>query len=128
MRKQPLPLEPFNPIRIGAAIWTTELMIARKIVEAVREQNTLILRAIRNRPLIRSIQTERKALPPRRPAPAPAGTDAQLNRVLVCGESGDNEAFLATPLDGVPVEAGVALGSGAMCQRRSSFVFLRSES
>jgi hypothetical protein len=54
MRQQPLPLDPFSLTRIGMAIWVTDLVVARKFAEAVREQNTLITRAMRGRPLIRS--------------------------------------------------------------------------
>ena len=37
MRTQPLPLDPFSPIRIGMAIWMTDVIVARKFVEAFTE-------------------------------------------------------------------------------------------
>ena len=88
-------------------------------------------RAIRSgRSLIRSFQTDRKALPPgpdRAGTVTPAGLAASPKWVLVRGESGGNEAVLTTPLDGVPVAAATGSGSSAMSERRTnSFVFLRS--
>ena len=53
MRKPTPQFDPFSFIRIGMAIWVTDLMVAQKFAEAVREQNTLIRRAMRRRAQVR---------------------------------------------------------------------------
>jgi hypothetical protein len=55
MRKQPLPLEAFSLTRVGMASWLTNVMVAQKFAEALSEQTDLITRAIRGRPLGRSL-------------------------------------------------------------------------
>ena len=59
MRKQPLPLDPFSLTQITLAIWTTDLLVARKITQAISEQNALITRAMH-----RPADASRPARPP----------------------------------------------------------------
>jgi hypothetical protein len=130
MRKQSLQLDPFSLTRIGVGIWMTDLIVARTIAQALKEQNRLIASAMRGRPLPWSGQIDRNANSRERTAPDRAGTmptAEPLKRVLVRGESGGHEAFLATPLDGVPVDADRRAGSGVTRGSRSTgFVFQRS--
>lgn len=74
MRKQPLPLDPFSRTCIGVAIWVTDLLVSRKIAQAIKEQNTLLTRTMRGRPLTRTAQINRKAWSREGPAPDRAGT------------------------------------------------------
>jgi hypothetical protein len=132
MPQQPLPLDPFGLTQIGVAIWMTNVIVARQVAQAIREQNALITRAIRGGSLTRSLQIAPKGWSRERPAPCRGGavaTAAPLKRVLVYGESGGHEAFLATPLAGVPVDADRRPGSDVMSgPRRVGFVFQRSGS
>jgi hypothetical protein len=48
MRKQPVLLDPLSLTRIGMATWMTQQAVARKIAEAVTQQNALIARTIRD--------------------------------------------------------------------------------
>jgi hypothetical protein len=52
MRKQPIPLDPFSLTRIGMANWVTNLVVARELAQAVREQNTRMMGAMRGHPTI----------------------------------------------------------------------------
>jgi hypothetical protein len=130
MRKPTPQFDPFSFIRIGMAIWVTDLMVAQKFAEAVREQNTLIRRAMRRRAQVRSFEIERKALPKAGPGPDRAATvapAAQLKPVLVHGETGEDEVFLATPLDGVPIDAHRWPASGVRSGSRTiGYVFQRT--
>jgi hypothetical protein len=86
-------------------IWITDIVIARQIAEALREQNMLVMRTMRNRRLTRNAESRRSSWPrddqdlARTVVPA-----APLERVLVCGETGDDKALLAAPLADVPVD------------------------
>jgi hypothetical protein len=112
------------------AIWMTDLLVARTIAQALKEQNDLITRAMRGRPLKRSVPIDRKAWSRERPGSDRAGTvppAGQLKRVLVRGESGGHEVFLATPLDGVPVDAEGRPGPDVVRGRRGAgYIFQRS--
>jgi hypothetical protein len=130
MRAQSLPLDPFSLTRIGAAIWMTNLIVAREIAQALVEQNTLITRATRGRAFTQCFRIDRKLSSRAGFERYRAGTvppTAQLKRVLVCGENGSREILLATPLAGVPIEAALPAGSDVIPGRnRVGFVFHRS--
>jgi hypothetical protein len=131
MRARQLPLDPFSLTRIGAAIWMTNVIVAREIAQALREQNTLITRGMHGRALKQCFQIDRKLSSREGFERYRAGTvppTAQLKRVLVCGENG-GEVLLATPLAGVPIEAARPAGAHVMRGRnRVGFVFHRSRS
>jgi hypothetical protein len=132
MREQPLLLDPFSLTRIGVAIWMTDLIVARAIAQALTEQNALITRVVRGRARPQRFRIDRTSSSRRGFERDRAGTvapTARLRRVLVCGENGGDGVLLATPLAGVPVEAGLLAGSDGMCRpRRGGFVFRRSGS
>jgi hypothetical protein len=107
MRKQPLPLNnPFRLTFIGLGIWVTNLIIAREVVQAIREQNALMARAMYDHPPVWPLRIDPAEWPPDGAEPDRMGVGAApaMNPVLVFGESGDDEAILATPLDGVPLD------------------------
>jgi hypothetical protein len=130
MRKQSLPLDPFSLTQITLAIWTTDLLVARKITQAISEQNALIARAMHRRPLTRAAQLERKTRSRDRRARNRAGSitaPASLELALVYGESGDHEALLTTPLAGVPVDAHHQPSPVLISDRdRPGFIFQRT--
>lgn len=131
MRKQPLPLDPFSLTQITLAIWTTDLLVARKITQAISEQNALITRAMYRRPLTRAAQLDRKTRSRDRRARNRTGSvraPAPLELALVYGESGDHEALLTTPLAGVPLHADHQPAPDLISDRdRAGFVFQRND-
>jgi hypothetical protein len=83
----------------------------------LREESIRVTRAMRGRPMTGNVEIGRKAQSYEGPRPDRAGIpapDGQPERVLVHGESGAHEAFVATSLPGVPVNTVRLSGSADM--------------